>query len=66
MTKMNLDRAVNSSAWQAIPDVQKVAFIDPNLKASRTAAENLIPGFGEIAEAASRAKAAGKPIRAIR
>jgi hypothetical protein len=69
MTKMQLDRVVNSPYWAQIPDAQKRDVIEHAFKANREAAANLIlarnPGIMANATATKKAHAAGQGIRPI-
>ena len=69
MTKMQLDRMVNSTYWARIPDAAKKDIIEHAFKASREAASPLVPGFKDVLRAATQSRldrVQGKTIRAIR
>jgi hypothetical protein len=69
LTKMDLDRMVNSSYWPQIPDAQKRDVIEHAFKANREAAANLIlarnPGIMVNATATKKAHVTGADIKPI-
>jgi hypothetical protein len=48
MTKMNLNRIVNSSQWAMIAGAQKADVIMSAFNGRRAAAENVLPGVGAL------------------